>query len=72
MIWPRLGAIGAAVLVSLLFHNMFGWTQGWSFLFGLSTLLISFPVSIGIERGLDDKREMKEMLAKLREGGNGG
>lgn len=50
---------------------MFGWTQGWSFLFGLSTLLISFPFSIGIERGLADKREMEELLEKLRDGGNG-
>ena len=67
MSWPRLGAIGSALGVSFLFHNVFGWTQGWSLLCGLLSLLVLFPASIGVERGLADKRDMAELLDKLRD-----
>lgn len=70
MSWPRLGAIGVALLVSLCSTNVFGWAQGWSLLCGLSTLLVLHPISIGIERGLADKRDMEDLLKKLRDGEN--
>ena len=70
MSWPRLSAIAIAVLVSLLLHNVFGWEQGWALLLGLASLLVSFPVSTGIERGLADKRDLEESLEKHRDKGS--
>lgn len=66
MSWPRLAAIAIAVSVSLLVHNVFKWDQGWALLCGLATLLVLYPASIGVDRGLADKRDMDELLNKLR------
>jgi hypothetical protein len=66
MSWTRLVAIAIAVLASLLLHNVLEWEQGWAILCGLATLLVLYPVSIGVDRGLADKRYADQFLDKLR------